>query len=102
MNAQEQAARLEAVKRKSQHAPTILRLWIEGSEVSDGIPGRRLATTEDSRHHCRDCGKRRTLYCWINWPLICAWCSLARFENDGENPRIGERAEAIAQSTGGA
>lgn len=92
MNTDEQADRLEAVRRKTRHAPTILKLWIEGSSTSDGIPGRRLATTS-TKEHCRDCGSRRTLYCWINWPLICAWCSLARFENGGENPRKAERAE---------
>jgi len=85
-------ARLRACKRRTDHAPRVLQLWIEGSEHSRGVPGRSLVTTDDKRF-CHDCRERRTLYLWKCWPMICAWCSLARFENGGENPRKATTAE---------
>lgn len=101
MNVEEQEARLEAVKRKTRNASRILRIWIDGSATSDGIPGVTTVTTSQ-KEHCWDCGEHRILYCWVHWPMICAWCSLARFENGGENPRKARRAEAAQESRGGA
>lgn len=101
MNSAEQRQRLEAVKRKTRNASRILRLWIDGSATSNGIPGVTIVTTS-RKECCRDCGDRRILYCWRTWPMICAWCSLARFENGGENPRKARRAEAAQESRGGA
>lgn len=46
---------------------------------------------------CNDCSTGddpvEADFYWTRWGSLCSICSLVRFDNDGENPRIGEDAE---------
>lgn len=54
-------------------------------------------TDDQQTSFCTDCSTGDepvdAAFFWQGWSSLCAWCSLARFDSDGENPRIAEQAE---------